>query len=90
MKLTFTEAGDFNSCYAAEEWCKAAGLSVGSMQRGEPRCLMRGDVYVAKWRNLSAAERIECHGAMTGDMRNGPVTVEVFDVTPTANEGAAK
>lgn len=82
MKIVFKEAGDFNACYAAEQWCKANHVSVGSAQRGDPRCLMRGDGLVAKWRNLSAAERSACHGVMTGDMRNGPVTIEMFDAQP--------
>lgn len=79
MKQFFNEAGDFKAMYAAEAWCAENGISVGSSERGNPRCLMRGDFAIAKWRNLSAAERKECHGVMTGDMRNGPVTVEMFD-----------
>lgn len=79
MKLFFNESGDFKAMNAAEDWCTENGISVGSAERGSPRCLMRGDFAVAKWRNLSASERQECHGVMTGDMRNGPVTVELFD-----------
>jgi len=80
MKQLFNERGDFKAMYAAEKWCEQNGYSVGSSERGSPRCLMRGDWVVAKWRNLTAAERLECHGVMKGDMRNGPVTVEVFSL----------
>lgn len=79
MKQFFNEAGDFNAMQAAEDWCRENSISFGPPERGSPRCLMRGDYDIAKWRNLSAAERKECHGVMTGDMRNGPVTVELFD-----------
>lgn len=40
---------------------------------------MRGDVLIAKWHNLSAKERAECDGVMTGDFRNGPVTINIKD-----------
>lgn len=87
MKQLFNERGDFKAMYAAEKWCEANGYSVGSTERGSPRCLVRGDWVVAKWRNLTAAERLECHGVMTGDMRNGPVTVEVFAEVAAEQKG---
>lgn len=80
MKKVFDQAGDFSACDAAEQWCKENGVSVGSMQRGDPRGLMRGDVRIAKWRNLGQADKDALDGQMTGDMRNGPVTVLLNDV----------
>lgn len=80
MKKVFDEAGDFSACNAAEKWCKENGVSVGSMQRGDPRGLIRGDVSIAKWRNLRQADKDALDGQMTGDMRNGPVTVLLNDV----------
>lgn len=39
---------------------------------------MRGDVLIAKYRNLTPRERAMLDGQMTGDMRNGPVVIEIF------------
>jgi len=73
----FNEAGDFNAVNAAEKWCAENGISVGRMQRGDPRGLMYGDFDIQKWRNLDAKDRAALHGQMTGDMRNGPVVVRI-------------
>jgi hypothetical protein len=76
---TFHSIGyDFSAMTAAENWCKENGISVGRMQGPSPRGLLRGDFDIAKWRNLSKREKAELHGQMTGNMRNGPVTVEMF------------
>jgi len=78
MIKTFDQQGDFAAARAAENWLHEGGYSVGSSERGAPRGIMRGDVLIAKWRNLSRRERATLDGQMTGDMRNGPVTVELF------------
>jgi hypothetical protein len=69
------EGGDFAGFYAAEEWCKAHDISVGTMQREAPIGLMAGDFAIAKWRNLSAAEIRGLDGVLIGDKRQGPITV---------------
>ncbi len=74
---TFHEVGGFQSCRAAEEWCELNGISVGIMQGPAPRGLMYGDCHISKWRNLSHVEQKQMHGTMTGDMRNGPVVVNI-------------
>lgn len=33
--------------------------------------------HVGKWSNLSGPERRQAHGTMAGDMRHGPVTIEL-------------
>lgn len=77
ISKTFDQRGDFAAMYAAEAWCNDQGLSVGANQRGAPRGLKRGDYRVAKWRNLNERERAGLDGTMTGDMRDGPVTVTI-------------
>ncbi|WP_114973364.1 hypothetical protein [Rhodoferax ferrireducens] len=77
MKVVFSQAGDFQAMQAAETWCKHHGISCGSGQGREPRGLLRGDFLIAKWRNLNKHERIALDGTMTGDMRNGPVTINI-------------
>jgi len=75
--ITFDQKGDFAAKHAAEDWCKAHGISVGANQRGAPRGLMLGDYLVAKWRNLDPVDRTALCGIMQGDMRNGPVEIRL-------------
>lgn len=79
--VTFTqEEGDdtFAAMYAAEKWCANHGISVGrSCGQGYPRGLLYGDYDIAKWRNLTGEHRASLDGRMTGNMRGGPVTVDL-------------
>ncbi|MBP0589313.1 hypothetical protein J8I87_06185 [Paraburkholderia sp. LEh10] len=75
--MTFADKGDFAALHAAEQWCADNGYSVGSGCAGMPRGLLRGEWVIAKWRNLTGQEIAALDGRMTGDMRNGPVTVSV-------------
>ncbi|WP_205999552.1 hypothetical protein [Paraburkholderia sp. Ac-20342] len=77
MKLTFDQTPSFEACRAAEAWCDARGIAVGAVQQGAPRGLLVGYYQIAKWRNLNDAERRELAGTMTGDMRHGPVAIEL-------------
>jgi hypothetical protein len=76
--IIFDQPGDFVACRAAERWCAENGYSVGRMERGAPRGLLRGDYDIQKWRNLRKAERDALAGTMSGDMRNGPVVVTLW------------
>ncbi len=75
VTIAFDQLGDFEACRAAEKWCAERGISVGEMQGPAPRGLLVGNYCIAKWRNLTNAERRELKGRMTGNMRNGPVTI---------------
>lgn len=75
VTIVFDQPGDFEACAAAEKWCGERGISVGEMQGPAPRGLLLGDYCIAKWRNLTNAEKRELNGRMTGAMRNGPVTI---------------
>lgn len=77
MRIEFDQKGRFEALYAAEQWCRENGISYGSGCAGCPTGLMRGDYVVAKWRNLTAKERAELDGVMTGDRRNGPLMIEM-------------
>lgn len=80
---TFSGAGDFTAMRAAEEWMRANGFSVGSACRGYPRGVLFGDYKIAKWRNLNRDEVAALHGVMRGnhkgEMRLGPIVVELFE-----------
>lgn len=79
MQKIFDNQGDWAATHAAEKWCKEQSVSVGAMQRDSPRGLKRGDYSIAKWRNLSKEDAILLDGTMTGDPRNGPITIELKD-----------
>ncbi|MGS1115968.1 hypothetical protein [Castellaniella sp. UC4442_H9] len=83
FRIVFDAPGcNFEACWEAEAWCEERGISVGSMERDQPRGLQHEDCIIAKWHNLRPHERAELDGTMTGDMRSGPVTIEL--------KGAAK
>lgn len=78
MKLVFDNPGcNFEACREAEAWCENHNISVGSMERQQPRGLMAGSYVIAKWNNLRPHERATLDGRMTGDMRSGPVVIEL-------------
>jgi hypothetical protein len=78
MKKIFDRpGGNFEPCLDAERWCEERGIAIGDMERGQPRGLLLGVFDVAKWHNLSVPERRELDGTMTGDMRHGPVVIEL-------------
>ena len=77
MKKTFKDERTFGAYNAAETWLRSRGYSYGSMSAPHPTGIMRGDVLIAKWKNLTAVERAQCDGTITGDFRDGPVVVEI-------------
>lgn len=79
---TFSQSGDFEAMSAAEQFLAVAGFSCGTTQRGDPRGIMFGDFDIQKWRNLSNRDRNDLHGHMTGNMREGPVKIEIFERAP--------
>ena len=79
MKKVFNEEGTFKANYAAEEWLTENGYSYGEMQRFYSRGIVKGQTYIAKWEHYSEAERGCFDGLMTGNFREGPVTVEIKD-----------
>lgn len=77
IRETFTGTRDFEACAKAEAWCEAHDLSVGRMQGPEQRGILLGSFDIQKWRNLNHGERMALHGVMSGDMRRGPVHVDL-------------
>ena len=79
MKRVFT-GREFAGYYAAVDWLEEQGYSYGSMQGGAPiGVLRRTGVCIAKWRNLTAAERAELDGVLEGEKHDGPVTITMYD-----------
>lgn len=82
LEATFTGEATFAALYAAEAFLERAGFSAGSGSAGQPTAFMFGDWLVAKWKNLTTTERNNVHGTMTGDRRNGPVTLRLTAKCP--------
>lgn len=82
LRLTFSDPGDFVAESRAVAQLEDWGFSVGHLQAHAPRGILFGLYDIQKWRNLNVAERQALHGVMTGDMRRGPVVVEIFDSAP--------
>jgi len=80
MKLVFDQKGTFQAMYAAEQWCRDNGVSFGSSCAVGSTGLMRGHFCIAKWRNLTKQERSQLDGTMSGEMREGPVTITLRDL----------
>lgn len=77
MFLRFNATGDFAAVKEAEEWCERHGLAVGPVDQESPRGILFGSHAIPKWHNLRQADKDALHGTMTGNMREGPVTVAV-------------
>ena len=69
----------FTAYSKATKYCALMGYSVASMCSPEPTAIMKGDWYIAKWRNLTHKERTAAHGTITGRFREGPVVVRMFN-----------
>lgn len=80
MTQAFEGLHAFEAVAKAETWCRENGYSVGAMQANLERGILKGDYLIAKWRNLTHAERMSLDGVMSGDMRYGPVTVTIYEV----------
>ena len=78
----FNQRGEFAAYEAAAAFATAAGFCVGSTCRDKPTGLMFGYDYVAKYRNLTSAERAALHSVLTGERRHGPILMIVFATAP--------
>ena len=78
MRVVFNQKGTFQALRAAETWCKQNGISVGQSCALGPSGLLFGHYdWIAKWRNLTPAERAQLHGTMSGDFREWPVVISL-------------
>lgn len=84
MEIVFDQKGTFLALDAARQWCRDNGISFGSSSARGPTGLLRGDYCIAKWHNLSAKERAQLDGTMSGDFREGPVTIRLRDLPQNA------
>jgi len=78
----FKVDGTFHSMYAAESWLREKGYTSGSGCVGHPTAVMKGNYYdynlPHKMKNFSKKQTASVHGIMKGDIRDGPITVELY------------
>lgn len=73
---------DFSGFDAAYRFLGGNDYSYGPMQCEAPIGIMRGDVCIAKWRNMSAEEHNSLDGVITfrdGGPRYGTAIVEIYE-----------
>lgn len=85
--FVFDNPGTFQAKQACEGFARSCGFSVGSGQHGAPTGLMYGDYRLAKWKNMSLAQRRSLHATITGDGREGPVTLHIHAACPPEGAG---
>lgn len=90
MDIVFEGKKDFEAFYKACDFLKDRGFSVGSMQRDDPIGIRYGNWDIAKWRNLAEDDISKLDGTITGNKREGPVTVSITnaDVLSHIGEGS--
>lgn len=79
QKVIFNNIGTFAAAHAAEDWLRARGFSWGASQADGPQAIWHGDHCISKWRNLGLQERNACDATMTGNGREGPMTIALRD-----------
>ena len=80
---TFTDAGTFEALHAAQKWLTQNGYSYGSSCVMHSIPVMKGDFIIAKWKNLTKGEIKQLDGEVSGELREGPITVRL-KVAPAA------
>lgn len=81
-QATFDNQGTWEAYYAAQAWAKAKGFTAGSTCAMLPLALVKGDYDATplpwKWKNFRKGDEQYVDGTITGDFREGPVTVRLF------------
>ncbi len=79
---SFTQVGTWEAYNAAKEWVKSRGFTYGSTCAMLPLALVKGDYDATplpwKWKNFRNGDERFIDGTMTGDFREGPITVRLF------------
>lgn len=79
----FEVPGTFESMYAAQAWLKEKGYDYGSNSAGGPTAVMKGRYWdydlPQKMKNFTEREKNLVHGIMTGNLREGPVIVHLYE-----------
>jgi len=81
-QATFNNEGTFEAYWAALAWARAKGFEESSMSHPLPTALVKGSFEESdlpeKWKNFKPRHAEMVDGTITGDLREGPVTVKLF------------
>lgn len=81
LSETFHKQGTFESMYAAQAWLTERGYNYGSTCATMPVAItIRPYELPWKWKNFTKEDEKSIDGVMIGDMRDGPVTIHLFNV----------
>lgn len=80
FKKTFKGEAPFEALHACSQWLEERGYSRGSTCALYPTGVLFGDWDIAKWKNLTKKEIAALDGHITGDTRDGPVTLHLKKV----------
>ena len=84
-EVKFTQTGEWKALRAAEKYANQNGYDFGSMDAPNPIALVKGNYYEHelnlphKWHNMTPAQRNNIDGIITGNFRNGPVWVTLYN-----------
>jgi hypothetical protein len=77
LNKTFEGDGTtFSAKNEAENWLTENGYSYGSSCVGCPQGVVKGDAYIAKWKNMTPKERSRMHGTLEAG-REGPAVLKL-------------
>ena len=63
-KIFKGDGSTFGATYEAEAWLKGNGYSYGSSCVCSPQGVVKGDVYISKWRNMTKKEQSQMDGLL--------------------------
>lgn len=78
-EIIFDVPGTWQALRSAERWCTEKGYGTGSGDYPNPIAISDGPYdHTQKWHNFTTHEKKTCFGIITGDMREGPMTIRIF------------
>lgn len=78
LNIEFSEQVPFSAYSAACAWLDERGFSYGSMSSPFPTAIKKGDIEIARWKNLTDRERADVDGVIEGEFREGPVSIKLY------------
>lgn len=78
QRLFQGDGSDFSALYEAQQWLVDNGYSVGPMCHGCPMGIVKGEVFIGKWRSLTREEQRDLDGQLHAD-RFGTARIVFMD-----------
>ena len=82
-KKEFNVGGDFESMFAAQSWLRENGYDYGTIPNNGSSGVVKGSYYdydlPFNMDSYGLKHKEIIHGIIRGDIRNGPVIVELYE-----------